>query len=185
MKLRKAIVAMAVTGALSLSVSSSFAATMTYKEGENWDQDTAEQTIPVYATSTLGSDKYAADIEWGTMEFVYSGGDWDVDNHEYGTSVNWTIDGTNNQILVRNHSNKPISVAAVATKESDVDGIDDVTINVTPFSSPTIEASPVTHTPGNDGIPTSTATVSLTGQPSKTMNKVQVGSITVTVTKVK
>lgn len=183
MKLNKILAASLLTTMIALPTSSVFADTVKFNEDTNWTSDSVTQEIPVYATTTLGSDKYAADIEWGTMEFTYSGSNWDVENHEYGTTAEWTITGDNNQILVRNHSNKPINVSAVATKAADVTGIEDIAISVSEFTTPTIEASPITHSSSNDNIPTSTATVSVTGQPGKTMTRTQIGSITVTLTK--
>ena len=82
---------------------------------------------------------YSVKIEWGAMTFTFKtadGAKWDPVTHTYKTSGtddaaygSWSFDAAQddnslagNQVKVTNHSNKPVNVAMVFKKNTDVTG---------------------------------------------------------------
>lgn len=77
----------------------------------------------VYGTYVPGQKAdtvYSVDIEWGDMNFTYTGGNegtWNPDTHEYegATEGVWTSEG--NTVTVTNHSNAPVGVRVYFKEE--------------------------------------------------------------------
>ena len=64
--------------------------------------------------------RYAVDVEFGAMSFIYSRAVWNVNTYEYDENDTgfWTGNtGTNNRITVSNYSNKSIRFSAYAEIE--------------------------------------------------------------------
>lgn len=103
-------------------------AAVTSSDGTTWvvanddDEITSssdhETNINVWAeVKDNGTSVYKVDLTWGEMKFEFnSGTKWNVDTHTYtavegvtaGWQVNGYLDGTNNRIIVTNHSNEAI-----------------------------------------------------------------------------
>lgn len=117
-KILSIVLAIAILAALSVNVFAASAKT---------DSDlTAGQTstnnvdVKIDADSKENIDVvYAVDVEWEALDFTYSFSDdttneWDPATHTYGSTeyadTNW--DKTTANIVVTNHSNEPVDVAA-------------------------------------------------------------------------
>ena len=97
-------------------------AIFTSDDGELWTktlgtkqtEDCNTHSLTIKAKAVGEGEKeavYAADVEWGNMEFVYKKGGWDTVTHEYADGVWAGMDGENNKICVTNRSNRPISLS--------------------------------------------------------------------------
>ena len=83
-----------------------------------YDENGIQIGVEAKITGITGGDAYCVEIAWGDMKFEYSfgGHEWNPDTHSYDSSSGvegWNVDlvnGDNNHIGVRNHSNLAITV---------------------------------------------------------------------------
>jgi hypothetical protein len=138
------------------------------------------------------ASKYAFDVEYGSMEFVYAKAVWDVNSYEYIGSdeeSRWvTNDGTTNKITVINRSDSDIEFSAsvsvnsvvaygVSIGYSNQSSVDDLSTLTSDYSGELASAAT------NDGSNSTSTTFYLIvdGEPPKAETKTMVGTISVIV----
>jgi hypothetical protein len=165
-----------VVSALSLMACSCFqtaAVTISSPEGSD--------SVDVKAKYSKGivTDVYAVDIQWGAMEFEYTGAElkWNPETHKYEkqNEGKWSCEQGANEIKVLNHSNKPVNVSfaySAATGFSEIQGTFDTTSTMLPAA---IENS------DPETAPSAVALLTLTGELSENITSItKIGNATVT-----
>lgn len=123
----------------------------------------------------------SVDITWGSMDFKYTEGAWDADNHAYNVgswSPNDTSGEDNNRIKVTNNSNIPIKSTITYTPAETYTGITGTIVN----SKGNAIAPPLLVTTSS---PDKVLDVylKLTGKlPSNTVEGTPIGQVTVSIT---
>ena len=144
---------------------------------ERLDDPNASVSFDVKAKYTEGvsSDVYAVDIEWGSMEFEYTGAGtrWDPEKHEYVTTTEATWSANGNDITVTNHSSKPVEATLSYTAEDSYSAV---------YGSFTTESKVLASAVGTsvDEAPSFTAELTLGGElPASVTALTKVGSVSV------
>lgn len=93
--------------------------------GENSKSTDVKAT---YVAGSLAGTVYSVDLQWGSMEFTYTGesqGTWNPETHEYdnGIAGGWTWADKANEMVVTNHSNAPVKAKFAYTPVADYDKI--------------------------------------------------------------
>lgn len=94
-------------------------------DGENSKSTDVKAT---YVAGSTADTVYSVDLQWGSMEFTYTGesqGTWNPETHEYdnGIAGGWTWADKANEIVVTNHSNAPVKAKFAYTPAADYDKI--------------------------------------------------------------
>jgi hypothetical protein len=132
---------------------------------EDIDSETGSSTKNVTAKYSEGvvSSVYSVDIEWGSMEFEYTGAkkEWDPEEHKYITTeeATWTsANEADRQVTVINHSDNPINVAISYASAEGYEGI----TGSFDITSQTLDAAEENSDPEN--APTLISTLTLSGE---------------------
>lgn len=141
-----------------------------------------------YKEGTKADTVYSVDVQWGSMEFTYTGanqGTWNPLDHTYTgkTEAAWTNAEGANKISVTNHSNAGVKATLKYNKDTSFEGI----------TGSFTEANGT----ANDGVmdlqsavgtetiaaPTASATLGLSGELASTASaNTKIGNVTVTIT---
>ena len=122
-KFLSVLASIAVLGTMTCGV---FAAGPAAGSDEDKDLSDSNKTtvIDVTAKLTHGAKVYNVDVEWTSMEFVYTLGTWDPDDHVYDNG-SWAPASAT--IDVTNHSNAEVNVKVTQEDKGD----DGLSINLT------------------------------------------------------
>ena len=179
----KKIIALVLALTMAFSMALSVSAKETF--GPNQDTYTSEGVKVVITIDGVHVlHKYAFDIVYGSMEFVYGESlEWDPNEYKYvskGNAGDWNpATGDANKITVINHSDLPIICEAKAKVTDTTNG--NFTLTVSDGDAKKIEGRPVG---GGSGDYDHTMTVTLEGAPIISYaKKQQIGSVVVTITK--
>ncbi len=115
---------------LSVALLATMSVTAFASEGKISASDDSME-IELTATYVPGLEKstvYKVDVEWGSMEFTYTGvsaGTWNPDTHTYDGKTykgTWSCEADANKIKVTNHSNAAVTVNLACELPSDIYG---------------------------------------------------------------
>lgn len=143
-----------------------------------------------YKAGTKADTVYSVDVQWGSMEFTYTGasqGTWNPEDHTYTgkTEAAWTNATNANKITVTNHSNAAVKATLKYDKDANFDGITGVFTEANGTADDgimDIESAVGTET---TAAPTASATLGLSGElASNTTSNTKIGNVTVTITEV-
>ncbi|MBE6530666.1 MAG: hypothetical protein E7679_01050 [Ruminococcaceae bacterium] len=143
-----------------------------------------DQTLPVKANYSVGEiapDTYSVDLSFGSMEFTYEANlnsNWNADSHQYEAGEGaWVCEGGTNKISVTNHSNVGIKAAFSYAQES---GYTNINGSFGSKSAFTLDSAVGTI---YENAPTDSTYLTLSGEYSGNEEFVQVGSVTITISK--
>ncbi len=142
--------------------------------------DGSKQTLTSNVTISYTVDSptvFSVDIEWGSMEFTYSSGDWDPETHSYGNQK-WNCDDGSNRVTVINNGLEDINAAFSYAKASGYEHISGALYN--DGNELLTEAVTVSA----NGQSTS-AYLRLQGEPTGSMKSAIIGAVTVQISEVK
>jgi hypothetical protein len=169
-----------VTGLLTLSLTlcaglTSFAAETTQHKPP-LHADSANVTVTIKPTAI----KYKVTVDWESLDFTYTFGNYDPDTHTYSSESKW--DKTSANIVVENHSNADITVDANFEKDTEIMTDDtksitndelDVNANLTVdggIAATVLESAPI-HLKENTDVDSATISVELENQqPNEILN---------------
>jgi len=144
--------------------------------------DSSSQNVTAKYSRGVVTDVYSVEIEWGSMSFEYTDDAlvWNPEKHEYEEQGNASWRPATNgadKVTVKNHSNKPVSVAFSYESASEYSGIS----GSFGASSATLDAA--AENSDYDSAPSYTATLSLSGElPSSATASTVIGTAKVTLT---
>ena len=181
-KLLSGVMALAMVACMGTTA---FAAE-TPSEGTTGD---TTKDVMLNATVPTPTDEYYVNITWGDMTFTYSGGtaasEWDQATHDYNNQAtvgSWVNDSAT--VKVTNNSNVPVTLSGEYTASGYENGqeTDGVTVSYTNFTEAQLAAGDSNNVAGGTTSDNqATATVSVSGNPTKSLDNVKAGSITVTI----
>jgi hypothetical protein len=144
--------------------------------------DSSSHNVTAKYSEGVVTDVYSVEIEWGSMSFEYTDETlvWNPETHEYDKQNNasWrpTASGAD-KVTVKNHSNKPVTVALSYTPAEGYAGI----TGSFGESSATIDAA--TEGSAYENAPSYTGTLALSGTlPSSASSSTVIGTAKVTLT---
>lgn len=144
--------------------------------------DSSPKEVMAKYSEGVAAAVYSVEIEWGSMSFEYTDETlvWNPETHKYDRQgdASWqpTTPGAD-KVTVKNHSNKPVSVAFEYTPATNYAGI----TGSFGSSSATLEAAAANSDPST--APSHTATLTLSGAlPSSVTASTVIGTAKVTLT---
>lgn len=119
---------------------------------------------------------FSVDIEWGSMEFTYSSGDWNPETHSYGNQK-WNCDDGSNRVTVTNNGTEDISAKFSYAKASGYEHISGLLYN----RENELLSDAVTVSSNGQSV---SAYLKLQGEPTGSMKSAIIGTVTVLISEV-
>ena len=141
-----------------------------------------------YVAGSTADTVYSVDVQWGSMEFTYTGGSegtWNPEKHDYENAIagGWTWADKANEITLTNHSNVAVKAMFAYTPAADYDKIDG-TFKGTGLVSNEATLDAGVENKANEASKV-TATLEISGDLSSgTTEKTKLGTVTVTISEI-
>lgn len=170
-------ITLAIAMILTMGSISAFAATTNIDEAPGSDSADVKAS---YQAGSTGGTVYSVDIEWGSLEFIYTdaaAGTWNPGTHTYDgaiTAAGWNCASGADEITITNHSNAAIKAeltyASDAAHTTVTGAFDQSTLNLDTADGIAVGSAP-----------NATAKLTLSGTMAETAGTVTVGTVTVTI----